>query len=96
MRIYLTVMLQVYYFSGLFVESCRTLFLVKQPSLHYTITKHFISVSLFDMFGALPTPEISCFSHITAGGFLSRMYPGKHPAGFFTKEPSGGESYEYL
>ena len=49
----------------LFVESCRTLFLAKQPILYYTITKHFISVSLFDIisgiFGALPIQKSHAF-----------------------------------
>ena len=47
------------------VESCRTLFLAFWFGMHYTITKHFISVSLFDIisgiFGALPLQKSHAF-----------------------------------
>ena len=48
-----------------FFESCRTLFLPFYPAMSYTITKHFISVSLFNIisgiFGALPLQKSHAF-----------------------------------
>ena len=55
----------------------NSFFLHFSPPCSYTITKHFISVSLFNIISGIfrrsAASEISCFSHIAAGRFLTKM-----------------------